>query len=91
VYPDGTVAVDNLTLTAPNGKITVLVGPSGCGTTTSMRMINRLIEPTGLVTNHRVAFEDNKSLFAAKGTNPLGHREEMPRRRRYQRTVSATR
>ena len=26
VYPDGTVAVDNLTLTAPNGKITVLVG-----------------------------------------------------------------
>ncbi len=31
---------------APNGKITVLVGPSGCGKTTSMRMINRLIEPS---------------------------------------------
>ena len=46
VYPDGTVAVDKLTITAPNGKITVLVGPSGCGKTTSMRMINRLIEPT---------------------------------------------
>lgn len=46
VYPDGTVAVDNLTLTAPNGKITTLVGPSGCGKTTSMRMINRLIEPS---------------------------------------------
>jgi len=46
VYPDGTVAVDKLTLTAPNGKITTLVGPSGCGKTTSMRMINRLIEPT---------------------------------------------
>jgi osmoprotectant transport system ATP-binding protein len=46
VYPDGTVAVDNLTITAPNGKITTLVGPSGCGKTTSMRMINRLIEPT---------------------------------------------
>ena len=29
VYPDGTVAVDKLTLTAPNGKITVLVGSSG--------------------------------------------------------------
>ena len=46
VYPDGTVAVDQLTLTAPKGKITTLVGPSGCGKTTSMRMINRLIEPT---------------------------------------------
>jgi osmoprotectant transport system ATP-binding protein len=46
VYPDGTVAVDNLTIFAPNGKITTLVGPSGCGKTTSMRMINRLIEPT---------------------------------------------
>jgi len=46
VYPDGTVAVDNLTITAPNGKITTLVGPSGCGKTTSMRMINRLIEPS---------------------------------------------
>jgi osmoprotectant transport system ATP-binding protein len=46
VYPDGTVAVDGLTITAPNGKITTLVGPSGCGKTTSMRMINRLIEPS---------------------------------------------
>jgi osmoprotectant transport system ATP-binding protein len=46
VYPDGTVAVDKLTITAENGKITTLVGPSGCGKTTSMRMINRLIEPT---------------------------------------------
>ena len=31
VYPDGTVAVGGLTLTAPTGKITVFVGPSGCG------------------------------------------------------------
>jgi osmoprotectant transport system ATP-binding protein len=46
-YPDGTVAVDELTLEAPTGKITVLVGPSGCGKTTSLRMINRMIEPTG--------------------------------------------
>ena len=46
MYPDGTVAVDGLTLTASNGKITTLVGPSGCGKTTSMRMINRLIEPS---------------------------------------------
>ena len=46
-YPDGTVAVDELTLEAPTGQITVLVGPSGCGKTTSLRMINRMIEPTG--------------------------------------------
>jgi osmoprotectant transport system ATP-binding protein len=46
VYPDGTVAVDQLTLEAPEGQLTILVGPSGCGKTTSMRMINRLIDPT---------------------------------------------
>ena len=45
-YPDGTVAVDNLSLTAKSGEITVLVGPSGCGKTTSLRMINRMIEPS---------------------------------------------
>ena len=45
-YPDGTVAVNELSLTAPTGQITVLVGPSGCGKTTSLRMINRMIEPT---------------------------------------------
>jgi osmoprotectant transport system ATP-binding protein len=45
-YPDGTVAVDDLSFEAPTGKITVLVGPSGCGKTTSLRMINRMIQPT---------------------------------------------
>ncbi|GAB3357764.1 ABC transporter ATP-binding protein [Modestobacter lapidis] len=45
-YPGGTVAVDELSLTAPSGTITVLVGPSGCGKTTSLRMVNRMIEPT---------------------------------------------
>lgn len=45
-YPDGTVAVDSLDLQADTGRITVLVGPSGCGKTTSLRMINRMIEPT---------------------------------------------
>ncbi|MEO7261648.1 MAG: ABC transporter ATP-binding protein [Jatrophihabitantaceae bacterium] len=45
-YPDGTVAVDSLDLVAPSGQITVFVGPSGCGKTTSLRMINRMIEPT---------------------------------------------
>ncbi|MCB0933657.1 MAG: ATP-binding cassette domain-containing protein [Mycobacterium sp.] len=45
-YPDGTVAVDDLTLEVPAGTLTVFVGPSGCGKTTSMRMINRMIDPT---------------------------------------------
>jgi osmoprotectant transport system ATP-binding protein len=45
-YPDGTVAVDGLDLVAETGQITIFVGPSGCGKTTSLRMINRLIEPT---------------------------------------------
>ncbi len=46
-YPDGTVAVDDLDLTIDAGQITVFVGPSGCGKTTSLRMINRMIEPSG--------------------------------------------
>jgi osmoprotectant transport system ATP-binding protein len=45
-YPDGTVAVDGLDLVVDAGKITVFVGPSGCGKTTSLRMINRMIDPT---------------------------------------------
>jgi osmoprotectant transport system ATP-binding protein len=40
-------AVNDLTLTVPAGEICVLVGPSGCGKTTTMKMVNRLIEPTG--------------------------------------------
>ncbi|MGI9062715.1 MAG: ABC transporter ATP-binding protein [Pseudonocardiaceae bacterium] len=45
-YPDGTVAVDDLDLIAEDGRITVFVGPSGCGKTTSLRMVNRMIDPT---------------------------------------------
>nr|WP_239028261.1 ATP-binding cassette domain-containing protein [Pseudonocardia acidicola] len=39
-------AVDDFTMTVPAGKVVVFVGPSGCGKTTTMRMINRMIEPT---------------------------------------------
>src|SRR5690606_6807952 len=46
-YPRQTEpAVDNLTLDIPPGKIVVLVGSSGCGKTTTLKMINRIIEPT---------------------------------------------
>ncbi|MBJ7221274.1 MULTISPECIES: ABC transporter ATP-binding protein [unclassified Brenneria] len=45
-YEDGTLVVDRLSFIAPTGKLTILVGPSGCGKTTSLRMINRLIEPS---------------------------------------------
>jgi len=39
-------AVDELSLTVPAGEIVMFIGPSGCGKTTSLKMINRLIEPT---------------------------------------------
>ncbi|MEV7286182.1 ABC transporter ATP-binding protein [Streptomyces sp. NPDC093252] len=45
-YPDGTTAVDRLSLDIPDRSITVLVGPSGCGKTTTLRMINRMVEPS---------------------------------------------
>jgi osmoprotectant transport system ATP-binding protein len=40
------IAVNDLSFMVPAGKICVLVGPSGCGKTTSLKMVNRLIEPT---------------------------------------------
>jgi osmoprotectant transport system ATP-binding protein len=40
------IAVDDLSFVVPAGSICVLVGPSGCGKTTSLKMVNRLIDPT---------------------------------------------
>ncbi|MDQ6798598.1 MAG: ATP-binding cassette domain-containing protein [Actinomycetota bacterium] len=45
-YPNGQVAVDSLDLEVDEGDVCVLVGPSGCGKTTTLKMINRLVEPT---------------------------------------------
>jgi osmoprotectant transport system ATP-binding protein len=45
-FRDGTVAVVDLNLSVPSDKITVIVGPSGCGKTTTLRMVNRMLEPT---------------------------------------------
>ncbi|MEU7871176.1 ABC transporter ATP-binding protein [Dactylosporangium sp. NPDC049140] len=47
VYPDATVAVEELGLEIGSGEVTVLIGPSGCGKSTVLRMVNRLIEPSG--------------------------------------------
>jgi len=45
-YSDGTVGVAELDLTFTAGELSVLVGPSGCGKTTTMKMVNRIIEPS---------------------------------------------
>jgi multiple sugar transport system ATP-binding protein len=44
VYPDGTVAVKELSLEIPDGELMVFVGPSGCGKTTALRMVAGLEE-----------------------------------------------
>jgi len=45
-FPDGTLAVDDVSLVIPSHKTTVLVGSSGSGKTTMLRMINRMVDPT---------------------------------------------
>jgi len=57
----GPGAVNDLSMTIPAGRTCVLVGPSGCGKTTSLKMVNRLIEPTSgsiLLDGHDIAQED---------------------------------
>ena len=54
-------AVKDLSLVVPAGRICVFVGPSGCGKTTTLKMVNRLIEPTSgqiLIDGIDVATED---------------------------------
>jgi osmoprotectant transport system ATP-binding protein len=45
-YDDGTIAIEDISFEVEEGTTTVLVGPSGCGKTTTMKLVNRLIEPT---------------------------------------------
>ncbi|HSM37946.1 MAG TPA: ATP-binding cassette domain-containing protein, partial [Candidatus Limnocylindrales bacterium] len=64
-------AVDDLSLTVEAGEICVLVGPSGCGKTTTMKMVNRLVEPTsGRVT---IDGEDVMSLPAVELRRRIGY------------------
>jgi osmoprotectant transport system ATP-binding protein len=64
-------AVSDLTLSIPAGEICVLVGPSGCGKTTSMKMVNRLIDPTsGRIT---IGGQDVASLPAVELRRRIGY------------------
>jgi osmoprotectant transport system ATP-binding protein len=59
--PEARGAVDDLSLVIPAGRICVLVGPSGCGKTTSLKMVNRLVEPSAgriLIDGVDIATED---------------------------------
>jgi osmoprotectant transport system ATP-binding protein len=63
-------AVNDLSLAVPAGRICVLVGPSGCGKTTSLKMVNRLIEPTRgrvLIDGHDIAARDLTELRRSIG------------------------
>ncbi|WP_347238682.1 ATP-binding cassette domain-containing protein [Dietzia sp. E1] len=64
-------AVDHVSLELPAGRTTVFVGPSGCGKTTTMRMINRLIEPSsGTIT---IDGQDNRGLDADTLRRSIGY------------------
>lgn len=70
-YQGGQPAVDGLTMSIDKGAITVFVGPSGCGKTTSLRMINRMVEPTsGTIT---VDGQDVTAVPAAKLRRSMGY------------------
>ena len=46
-YDEETVAVRDITFEIPSRELTVLIGPSGCGKTTTLKMINRIVKPSG--------------------------------------------
>jgi osmoprotectant transport system ATP-binding protein len=75
IYSSGAQpAVGNLSFTVPTGEICTLVGPSGCGKTTTLKMVNRLIEPTsGAI---YVPDEDGKPLNVMD-VNPIELRRQI--------------
>jgi osmoprotectant transport system ATP-binding protein len=64
-------AVNDLTLDVPAGELVVFVGPSGCGKTTTLRMLNRLEEPTS--GEIRIAGRDVKALPAHELRRGIGY------------------
>jgi osmoprotectant transport system ATP-binding protein len=71
VYPGGHVALRELTLHVEPGEVLVLVGTSGSGKTTTMKMVNRLVEPTfGVV---RVGGRDVREVDAIELRRSIGY------------------
>jgi len=64
-------AVEDVSMHIPAGEIVIFVGPSGCGKTTTMKMINRLIEPSaGTIT---IGGQDNLSLNGDELRRTIGY------------------
>lgn len=82
-FPDGTEAVKDFSLVLPSHKTTVFVGSSGCGKTTLLRMINRMVEPTAgqiLIDDVDVASQDKVQLrrsigYVLQASGLLPHRK----------------
>ncbi len=69
-FPDGTVAVEDFDFVLPSHQTTVFVGSSGCGKTTLLRMVNRMVEPTSgqvLIDDVDVAGQDPVQLRRSIG------------------------
>ncbi|ABR47372.1 phosphonate ABC transporter, ATPase subunit [Alkaliphilus metalliredigens QYMF] len=62
VYPDGTVALNNVELDFKKGEFVSIIGPSGAGKSTLIRCINRLVEPSG----GKIIFKE-KDIVKARG------------------------
>ncbi len=84
-FPDGTEAVKDFSFVLPSRKTTVLVGSSGCGKTTLLRMINRMVEPTSgqiLIDDVDVATQDKVKLrrgigYVLQAAGLLPHRKVL--------------
>ncbi|WEK54597.1 MAG: betaine/proline/choline family ABC transporter ATP-binding protein [Candidatus Cohnella colombiensis] len=71
VYEDGHKVLKNINLEIKEGEITVLIGPSGCGKTTTMKLINRLINPSsGEISIHQ---DDISTLNPIKLRRKIGY------------------
>jgi len=82
-FPDGTLAVEEFDFVLPSRKTTVFVGSSGCGKTTLLRMINRMVEPSSgqvLIDGEDVAAQDKVELrrrigYVLQASGLLPHRK----------------
>ncbi len=84
-FPDGTKAVQDFDLTIPSRSTTVFVGSSGCGKTTLLRMVNRMVEPSAgqiLIDGEDVAKTDAVQLrrrigYVMQNSGLLPHRSVL--------------